>query len=426
MDVCLPEPPYRFSDPSEVVEAYRLAVALYYPSSYTCFRVFNSVLYKFAAEGRDISRLFYQLRHILNAWKRLCKPQCYKNGFCRWSLCSVKLDQLIKAVEEDGAAVDLDFVVAVYEKGRSAWCAFTTRHLEILEEVMRCRFPSLELVYQGDVYIHLTTRDLLERRARSIEGASEDLCYRLDAPSGVVPRVTEEGAEVFIEVFTKLWKEAIFLWLAFDGIFELHYDGKWCGYKVTFRGDAAKRFAKAMLNLCAYLQAYTPPRPSEEEYQEALRQLGEAREECEAQLRIEPCNKAWNIAMELELVAHIRPKEKTAELERRLKEAEEECERSGGSLEPCRRKLKLSQKVTVMEAYMRQWEDTTVHCQLAKSMAHLAEGVEPPLISEHLRQYWRIAAAQEGHVLYFVRPIIEALETGYVLRWPLIRPYKRE
>lgn len=423
--MCLPGPPYRFFAPSEVEEAYRLAMALYYPASaYACFREFNSVLFKFAAEGRDVSQLLNQLRRILSAWGRLCKQQCYKSGVCSWRLCSVELGQLIKAVEEDGGMVDLDFAAAVYEKGRSAWChVFTTRSLEVLEEAMRCQFPKyLEQVYQGDVYIHLTTWDLLERRARSIEGASEDFCYRLDVPSGVVPRLTEEG----VEVFTKLWREALLLWLAFDGVLELYYDGKWCGYKVTFRDDAARRFAKAMLNLCSYLRAYTPRPPSQEEYQEALRQLSEAGEECEGQLRIESCNRAWRIAMELELVAHIRPKEKTAELERRLREAEEECEKSGGSLEPCRRRLKLNQKVAVMEADMHQWEDTAMHCQLAESMAHLAEGVEPPLISEHLRQYWRVAAAQEGHVLYFVKPIIEALETGYDLHWPLIRPYKRE
>lgn len=203
-----------------------------------------------------------------------------------------------------------------------------------------------------------------------------DGCKLSSSPSYVELRPAGDG----VEAFTMNWRAAIFLWMAFDGVLELYYDGRRYGYKVTFKGDSARRFAKAMLNLCSYYSRHAV-KPSEEEYQEVLR---------------------------------------------RLKEAEEECERSGGSFKACRKWRELRFKKMEIEFNLESWQDAETHCQVAESIAHLAEGAEPPLISEHLRQFWLVTARMRGFAIFYVTPMIEVLETGQEISPPLAELYKRE
>ncbi|MEM4438965.1 MAG: hypothetical protein QW680_10110 [Pyrobaculum sp.] len=412
--MCLPEPPYRFEDPNEVDLVYVLLYTFDDISAHN-YDYLLPPLFEFAVKGYDVEELFRQLYAILNAWRRFCRQRCFPD-FCIWDLCTVKLDELVRAAEEGGVKIDPDFAKAVYNHAVGYKAA--SRIFEVLEKTLTCQrdfTTSFYETYRGLVYVRLKPWGWGERCGPM------DGCKLSSSPSYVELRPAGDG----VEAFTMNWRAAIFLWMAFDGVLELYYDGRRYGYKVTFKGDSARRFAKAMLNLCSYYSRHAV-KPSEEEYQEVLRRLKEAEEECERQRRI--CQRAWDAMMEYEKASLLTPwkLDKIAELERRLKEAEEECERSGGSFKACRKWRELRFKKMEIEFNLESWQDAETHCQVAESIAHLAEGAEPPLISEHLRQFWLVTARMRGFAIFYVTPMIEVLETGQEISPPLAELYKRE
>ena len=350
--MCYPEPPYVFTDPDEVELAFRTVYLFQYLDRLN--RRIRRLLFESAVRGRDINSLLRQLYYLLSAWRRFCKYECYSYNRCGWFACSVKPEVLFKAAEEEGGIkIDPDFAKFAYDV---IWGVdiITPRLLEALEKATRCEFgDKLSDVIRGSVVIYLKEPD----------ETSENRCY-FSETDAVVPRLIEDG----VELYTKSWQNALFLWLAFDGELSLHYRLYYyheilrkraeacddpvvrelyqraiklaevsrrvideCGFKVTLRGDALHRFARAMINFCHFYRSTS----------------------------------------------------------------------------------------------VYTWVNAPTHCRLAESMRHLAEKAEPPLISEHLRQYWRLKAAQEGYALYRVNERVEALETGESLYPPEIK-LKRE
>ncbi len=353
--MCYPEPPYVFTDPSEVELAYRVVYLFPYINKQLKCR-FGCALFELAAKGHDINKLLRQLRSLIIAWRYLCGVKCDWN--CYWYTCyGRKLKDLIRTAEEyEGVAIDPEFAIAAYRYG--SYCKLSYHTLEELEKIMRCELDNWLINIVGG-YVPLYLGKYIETIWDTEEGEYRWGCSFGDA-STVVPHLIEDG----VELYTRSWRNALFIWLAFEGELSLHYreyyeykiiekkaeackdpalrelflravrDAKIFRrvveeykYKVTLRGDSAYRFAKAMINLCHFYRSHPT---------------------------------------------------------------------YGGSR-------------------------TEEHCSQAEKLRHLAEKAEPPLISEHLRQYWQLKAAQYGDAIYPTTVRIEALETGELVYPPKAR-----
>ncbi|MEM1890345.1 MAG: hypothetical protein QW680_09810 [Pyrobaculum sp.] len=370
--MCYPEPPYVFTDPSEVESAFRTVYLFEHLNRQLGCR-FGCPVFKFAAQGHDINDLLRQLRALIAAWGHLCGIKCDEYENCAWRPCTRDLKDLIEAAKDYEDKINPDFAKAVifhanykpasyYKRSEYVYvgneCKLSSRTETELEKIIRCELDKKWLYYVlggylwprlgryddvGGDYYDITLGLMIEYRW---------VCYP-HYNSVIVPYLIEDDV---LEIYTRSWDKALFLWLAFEGELGLHYreeyeyvlfqkkaeeykdspklyeyylkmakEAKASGrileeykFKVTLRGNSAYRFAKAMLNLCNYYLNHPIYR------------------------------------------GHI----------------------------------------------------AEAHCIVAKSLRHLAEKAEPPLISEHLRQFWRIEAEKYGDVLYPVNSIIEALETG--------------
>ncbi|RFA92827.1 hypothetical protein CGL51_13875 [Pyrobaculum aerophilum] len=278
--------------------------------------------------------------------------ECDKYGDCQWRACPVELEDLIKAAEEEeGVEIDPDFAKAAYYF-RGYGCKLSHSSLEELEKIMRCELDDrLSGVIKGSVLLYLGEYDDYAIWGELEEEKEYKWGCNFSDIDIIVPKLVEDN----VVLYTRSWEKALFIWLAFEGELSLYYREYYQHEILRKKAELCEDPALRELYLRAARNAEIS-RWTVDEYKYKVVLRGDS---------------AYRFAKAM---------------------------------------------LNLCNFYRSSWpfrgSHTERHCKLAESMRHLAEKAVSPLISEHLRQYWKIKADMNGAVLYPVAFLVEALETG--------------